>query len=133
MWMRIMATKNKPKQQNAFDTKCLRKILGFHWSDRVTNKEVWIRSGQPLAYATICRRRMSWLGHVTRLPATRPAQQAMWWTPAGQRRRGRPRMNWRRTVDRDLQLVNKRWSDFRMLANNISGCNALTASCVWSH
>ena len=31
---------------NAFDAKCLRKILGIHWSDHVTNKEVRIRSGQ---------------------------------------------------------------------------------------
>ena len=30
-------------------------------------------------------------------------------------------MNWRQTVDRDLQLVNKRWSDVRKLANNRSG------------
>ena len=71
---------------------------------------------------------MSWLGHVTRLPPTRPAQQALWWTPAGQRRRGRPRMNWRQTVDRYLQLVNKTWSNVRMLANNRSGWNALTAT-----
>ena len=132
-----MATKNKPRKQiDAFDTKCLRKMLNIHWSDRVTIKEVRIRSGQPLASASICRRCMSCLGHVTRLPPTRPAQQALWWTPTGQRRRGRPRMNWRQTVDGDLQLVNKRWSDVRMLANNIPGWNALTASCVyrrWSH
>ena len=109
------------KKKNAFDTKCLRKILGIHWSDHVTNKEVRIRSGQPLASATICKRRMSWLGHVTRLPPTRPAQQALRWTPAGQRRRGRPRMNWRQTVDRDVKT----------LANNISRWNALTASCFY--
>ena len=72
---RILATKNKPRKQiDAFDTKCLRKMLGIHWSDHVTNKEVRIRSGQALASAATCRRRMSWLGHVS---PTRPAQQAL--------------------------------------------------------
>ena len=127
-----MATKTSQENKiDAFDTKCLRKILGIHWSDHLMNKEVQIRSDQPLASVTICRRRMSWLGHVTRLPPTRPDKQVMWWTPASQRRRGRPRMNWRQTVDRNLQVVNKRWSDVRMLAINRSGWNALTVSCVY--
>ena len=75
------------KQLDAFDSRCLRMILGIKWSDFITNKEV----------------RQKWLGHVARLPSNRLAHQTLWWTPKGRRRRGRPKMNWQQTIKRDLQ------------------------------
>ena len=121
---------SQEKKLDAFDTKCLRKILGIKWSDFVSNEEVRDRSQQPSVSTTICKRRLRWLGHVWRLPESRPANQALRWTPVGQRKRGRPKMNWRQTVERDLRLVNRRWSDTSRLAEDRARWRALTASCV---
>ena len=97
------------KQLDAFDSRCLRKILGIKWSDFITNTEVRQISDQPPVSATICKRRLKWLGHVARLPSNRLAHQTLWWTPKGRRRRGRPKMNWQQTIKRDLQDINKSW------------------------
>ena len=118
------------RRLDAFDMKCLRKILGIKWNDFVTNDEIRSKTEQPPVSSTICKRRLRWLGHVLRLPATRPANQVITWTPEGQRRRGRPKMNWRQTVERDLRLVDRRWSDTSRLAEDRAGWSALTASCV---
>ena len=47
-----------------------------------------------------------------------------------QRRRGRPKMNWRRTIDRDLQMVNRRWSDALRVAADRARWSTWTASRV---
>ena len=121
---------SQEKKLGTFDLKCLRKILGIKWTDFVTNEEVRSRSKQNPVTSIICKRRLSWLGHTARLPSSRPANQVLNWNPGGQRKRGRPRMNWRQTVDRDLQLVDKRWSDAVRLSADRARWNALAASCV---
>lgn len=55
----------------------LKKILDILWSDYVTKGEERIRSGQPLTSSTICKRHVSWLGHVPRLPHIRTVHQAL--------------------------------------------------------
>ena len=121
---------SQEKKLDAFDARCLRKILGIKWSDFITNEEVRERARQPPVSSVVCRRRMNWLGHVSRLPPSRLAHQVLWWTPEGRRRRGRPKMNWHQTIQRDLQRVNKSWSDIRTLTADRSNWRTLTASCV---
>ena len=83
---------SQEKKLDAFDSRCLRiKILGIKWSDFVRNEEVRDRSQQTPVSNTICGRRMNWLGHVSRLPPLRLANQVLWWNPPGGRRRGRPK------------------------------------------
>jgi len=49
---------------------------------------------------------MRWLGHVVRMDEVRIPKQALHWEVAGFRRRpGRPRMNWRDVVKKDLQRM----------------------------
>jgi len=52
------------------------------------------------------RRRWSyrWIGHVTRQVAS-IAKTALHWTPEGKRRRGRPKITWRRTVEKEMQQM----------------------------
>ncbi|XP_071797183.1 uncharacterized protein [Asterias amurensis] len=117
------------KKLDAFDSRCLRKILGIKWDAFVRN-EVRDRSQQTPVSNTICGRRMNWLGHVSRLPPSRLANQVLWWNPPGRRRRGRPKMNWHQTIQRDLHRVNRGWSDVRSLTADRSAWRALAASCV---
>ena len=47
-------------------------------------------------------RRWRWIGHVTRQEAS-IAKAALHWTPEGKRTRGRPKITWRRTVEKEIK------------------------------
>ena len=102
---------SQEKKLDDCDSKCIRKILGIRWRDFITNEEVRTRTKQRPVSSIICKRRLNWLGHVARLPPERLASRVLQWNPQGERRRGRPKMNWRQTIDRDLQMVKRRWND----------------------
>ena len=55
------------KRLNVFHMRCLRRILGITWQDKVTNKVVLEEAGIPSSYTLLKQRRMRWLGHVTRM------------------------------------------------------------------
>ncbi|XP_035668259.1 uncharacterized protein LOC118410592 [Branchiostoma floridae] len=97
---------SQEKKLDVFDNKCLRKILGIRWDDFIPNTEVRARTSQKPVSVTIRKQRLSCLGHVMRLSPDRLAYQVMHWAPRGKRRRGRPRMNYRHTIERDLQTAN---------------------------
>ena len=46
--------------------------------------------------------RMRWMGHVFRMEPDRTAKIALRWTPPGERKPGRPRTTWRRTITTEL-------------------------------
>ena len=73
---------------------------------------------------------LCWLGHVLRLSFSRSTNQALNWMPAGQRKKGPPRMNGQQTVERDLCTVSRKWSKTRRLAVNCTQWNVLPASCI---
>ena len=58
---------HQEKSLNVFHMRCLRRILGITWQDRVTNKVVLEKAGIPSLYTLLKQRRMQWLGHVTRM------------------------------------------------------------------
>ncbi|CAH1239030.1 Hypp5694 [Branchiostoma lanceolatum] len=124
---------SQERQLNGFDSKCLRKILGIRWDDFTTNREIQVRTNQQQVSATICKRRLSWLSHATRLAPDRLANQVLDWNPQGKRRRGRPRMNYRQTIERDLRAANLNWKDVRRMAADRACWANLTASCVGRH
>ena len=91
---------------DAFDSQCLRRILGIRWQDFVTNAEVRRRTQQPLASITLKARRLSLFGHTARLAPTtdtRVALDGALVPPRGWKRpRGRPRKTWLSTIKDDL-------------------------------
>ena len=42
-------------------------------------------------------------GHALRMPNTENTKVALFWTPEGKRKRGRPKETWRRTVAREIK------------------------------
>ena len=65
--------------------------------------------GKWFEVVTLRQRRLRWLGHVHRLDAERIPRQAMEWRPNGKRGRGRPRMTWYSTVEKDLSSIELSW------------------------
>ena len=58
---------HQEKRLNVFHMRCLRRILGIIWQDKVTNKVVLEKAGIPSLYTLLKQRRMRWLGHVIRM------------------------------------------------------------------
>lgn len=52
---------------NTFHLRCLRRILGITWRDRIPNKDVLAQEGVPSMFALLVQRRLRWLGHVSRM------------------------------------------------------------------
>ena len=56
------------KRLNAYHLRCLRRIMGISWWDKVTNEEVLKRAGSRSLFQSLKTRRMRWLGHLRRMP-----------------------------------------------------------------
>ena len=89
-----------------FQTKCLRRILRIFWPNVISNQELFNRTGMTTITENIKIRRLTWLGHVCRMPANSIPRTALMWTPQGQRKRGRPKETWRRTITKELKTHN---------------------------
>jgi len=111
------------KMIDVFHRRCLRSILGISRRDYITNHEVMARSEQMALYNTVAIRRRRIVGHILRLPTTRPASLALEWIPEdGRRRVGWPRSTWQDTLGVD-------WSDARDTANDRARWRQLVAQC----
>jgi hypothetical protein len=52
----------------------------------------------------ITKRRWKWIGHVLRKEPDDTTKIALYWTSEGKRKRGRPKVTWRRTVEAERKL-----------------------------
>ena len=85
------------KKIQAFENKCLRKLLQISWTEHKTNNYVWskiesLAGPQEPLLSTAKRRKLKWFGHNTRRCSL--SKTIMQGTVQGQRTRGRPRKNW---------------------------------------
>ena len=72
---------HEEKSLNMFHMRCLRRILGITWQDKVTNKVVLDKAEIPSLYTPLKQRCMQWLGHATRTEDGRiPKDLFIWWT-----------------------------------------------------
>ena len=86
----------KRKRLNVFHMRCLRRILGITWQDKVTNKVVLEKAGIPSLYTLLKQRRMRWLGHVTRMKDGRIPKDFLYGELAiGERPTGRPQLRFK--------------------------------------
>ena len=100
---------------------------------RITNKSIRERTGQEKMEFTIRKRRLKWMGHVSRMGQERRAKQATIWTPEGKRGRGRPRKNWMETIREDLQGLEMTWNDAVEMARNRVEWRNCIARCAELH
>lgn len=89
---------------NSFHMRCLRRILGIVWQDKITNSEVLERAGMQSLIATLCERRLRWLGHVRRMEAGRIPKDLMYGELVeGTRALGRPYLRFKDACKRDMK------------------------------
>ena len=113
------------KQQrrlNAFHMKCLRRILGIKWTDKVTNNDVLDQANVHSLTSIIRQQRLRWLGHVTRMDDNRiPKQILFGQLIEGTRRRGRPLLRYKDILRRDLLEADIDPDTYAELATNRPG------------
>ena len=62
-----------------FIYKCLQSVLIIKWSDKVSNHELWKRSGRERVEVQILLHKWGWIGHTLRKPEDNVTRQALTW------------------------------------------------------
>ncbi len=63
----------------------------FFWPNKISNNELYKKTGSWSIIKEITHRRLRWLGHVLRMEQDRITKIALRWTPPGKRKPGRPK------------------------------------------
>ena len=122
------------KKLRTFVHRCLRTILKIRWQQHITNKEVRNRAGQENIITEIRKRRWKWLGHVLRKDPDDISREAVFWTPQGKRKKGRPKITWRRTMQMELNEAKITMKEAEKLARNRVRWRAVAdATCATRH
>ena len=102
------------------------RIMRVCWPDVISNKDLWIRTGQEPIVTTIIRRRC-WkrIGHTLRKGERNITHHAMDWNPQGTRKPGRPRTTWRRSIQKDLKEINMTWYEAKRAAQDRQNWKAI--------
>ena len=109
------------RRMNSFHLRCLRRILGIRWEDKVPNTEVLIRANFPSMHAILSERRLRWLGHVRRMDQGRIPKDLFYGELAiGSRKTGRPRLRYKDVCKRDMKSASIETADWERLAHDRS-------------
>ena len=103
------------RKLNSFHLRCLRRIFGIHWSDKITNAQVLERAGLPTIFTLLRQRRLRWLGHVQRMQDGRIPKDILYGELAsGKRSIGRPQLRYKDVCKRDMKALDintKNWEE----------------------
>ena len=95
------------KRLDQFHLRCLRRLLGIHWADRVTNQEVLRRAALPGIEALIMQSQLRWSGHVMRMEDSRlPKQFFCSELARGTRKQGGQIMHYKDSLKQFLRACN---------------------------
>jgi len=89
----------------------------------ITSEEVRRCTGQEMLETIIWRRRLSWLG-----PGHLVCRALRWISLELQKKHGRPRTNWKKTLNKDLNVIDLTWSETTELTED---CNEWHSSAAW--
>jgi len=79
----------------------------------ISNKDLWIVTGQEDVNLEIRKRKLRWIVHTQRKEDGEIPKAALLWNPQGSRKRGRPKNSWRTSV---IKEVGRSWNELRFLA-----------------
>lgn len=114
-------TRTLTRKLQVFVNRCLRRILGVWWPDVISNDELLEKTQQKPISVEIKRRKWRWIGHTLRKDESAIERKALDWNPQGHRRRGRPRMTWRRSIETEASGTGKSWQEIKVLSRNRDG------------
>ena len=100
--------------------------------EKITNDELFRRTGQEAMNEILLKRRWKWIGHTLRKEPDHISRIALHWTPEGKRERGRPRNTWRRTVEAEIKDWNETWGTITRRAQNRDDLRLFIAALIAS-
>jgi hypothetical protein len=115
--------KKSPKKLQVFQQRCLR-ILKVFYPNLVSNVEILKRAEQKDIVSEIMEKRWRWVVHIQRKDEGHLTKEAFMWEPAGKRKRGRPRLTWKRMMEDDAKRVQepaRASRRLKLLASSICG------------
>ena len=93
-----LVTKDIQRKLQTFVNRCLRYILRIWWPKIISNRDLWKVTRQEDINVEIRKIKFRWIGHTLRKEDEEIPKSAPFWNPQGNRKRGRPRNSWRRSV-----------------------------------
>jgi hypothetical protein len=119
--------KSEEKLIQSFENKCTRKLLRISWTLKLTTEQVYrLARTSPKLLGSIKARKLSYFGHIIRLPQDCIENAIMLGHVEGYRRRGRPRINW---IDNILSWSHLSGSYLIAAARNRRQWRALVHAC----
>ena len=119
--------KAEEKQIQIFENKRIRKLLRIPWTLKLTTEQVYrLARTSPELLGSIRARKLSYFGHIIRLPQDSIENTIILGHVEGYRHRGRPRINW---IDNILSWSNLSGSYLLAAARNRRQWRALVHAC----
>lgn len=110
------------RKLNTFQNKCLKIIMKIFWPLKISNEELLLKAKCNSIDEDIRLRRWTFTGHVLRSNPGEIPSVALTWAPEGRRRRGRPRLTWRRMMDAERNEAGwSSWGEARVAAGDRRG------------
>ena len=97
-------TKSLKDKIDSFQRRLLLKVIRVHWPRTISNESLYDRTHMKRWSNLVMKRRLSWFGHLRRLPPDTPVRQSLhnFMEPV-KRPIGRPKTTWLMTVVNDLK------------------------------
>ncbi len=115
-WTTYSTQENKLQ---TFHLRCLRRILGILWKDKVTNNDVLSKAGIASMYTFLRERHLRWLGHVHRMEDGRIFKDLLYGELfSGCRAKGRPHLRFKDVCKRDMKSININCDSWEPTARN---------------
>ena len=97
-------TKSLEDKIDSFQRKLLRKVIRVYWPRIISNESLHDRTHMKPWSVVVLKRRLSWFGHLMRLPPGTPAKQSLsHFIEPTKRPIGRPKTTWLSTIMNDLK------------------------------
>ena len=113
-----------------FVNRCLHFILRIRWPLVIGNEDPWEITNQERMATQICRRKWRWIGHTLEKTQDYVTRQALFWNPQGRRKRDRPKLAWKPSVDQELRQSRSDWQKIARQAKDCSEwCAFVDALC----
>ena len=110
--------KTTTSKLQVFVNHCLHRILNIYWPEVISNEELWRRAEETVISIQIKRWKWNWLGHILRKGHDIIEREVLDWNPQGQRKSGRPKQTWRRSVHNEAVGEGKSLGEVKQLARN---------------
>ena len=94
-------------------------LLTLHpWRQMARNNQQWKSPEEDTGTEDADSNKWKCIGHTSRKQRERVTRQALFWNPQGKRKRGRPKNNWRRSAEQELQQAGIKWNELELRAQD---------------